>query len=363
MNVFVSAVEVGSVRALLPVCKELVKEGHLVLIERIGHFMLEPLVQEPVGTLLDVPFDDEGVRKFLRDNNIEVVLFSVNVRNVRPLIIARIARSIGICTVHLLDYWNGYRSRMELDNNGLFQPTIYFVPDEYASEEAISEGISENIIRVVGQPALGQANIYNEGGNQIKNPFKEIEDKGLKVLLFVAEPVKKDQGSTLKENITYRGYIEEDSLRIFGSALERVSNEYYVVILPHPRQGAIELQEIWSLYSNNSCGEVLKDFRGSDLLPFVYGAVGMASTLLYEAWLYGLPVLSIQPGLRNDSLRMMEKKDGVVFIDQYEGAKGKIFEWFKSLSVNSNRGEVRPELEMHKSSPVRIVKEIISLYE
>ena len=98
--------------------------------------------------------------------------------------------------------------------------------------------------------------------------------------------------------------------------------------------------------------------RGRDLFPFIVGVSGMASTLLYEAFLIGLPVVSIQPGLLNDLSRMLENKKNVVFIDRYNFADKTVFNWLQNLK-KGHEIDLRPELKIHKNASHQIAQEVI----
>jgi hypothetical protein len=360
MNVFVSAIEVGSVRALLPVCIELVRAKHSVLIGKKGHFAVE-VIEELASSYVDIPFNEDEIKILLQEKHVDILLFSVNIHDTHPLRIARIAKELRIETVHLLDYWNGYRARMELDGEDRFQPTQYLVPDEYAKKKAIKEGVSSDLVSVVGQPAFVNAEDSYHRAEKLSNPFGDISKDGYKTILFASEPVAFDQGSSLEENKNYRGYTEKDVFQILIKTLKSMNEKYMVMLLPHPRQDIKDLENIWNLSGGNKYGRIVNNFRSRDLLPFVNGVTGMASTLLYEAWLVGKPVLSLQPGLRNDSLRMLSEKDGVVFIDKYANANEQVLEWFSDLS-DCLKYRPQSELKRHKQAPIKIVKEIIDIF-
>jgi len=271
--------------------------------------------------------------------------------------IARVAQSLGIETIHLLDYWNGYRSRMELDGQRMFVPSKYLVPDEYAKKRAIEEGIQSDIISVVGQPAFSDAKFSFQEKRQQNILVDKVLKKNQKVILFVSEPVADDQGRSLEENKNYRGYTEKDALKILVKALKKSNDDFFVIVLPHPRQDIRKLKLVWKSLYGNSHGCVLPNVRGRELLPFVVGVSGMASTLLYEAWLVGVPVLSIQPGVLHESYRMMQKKDNTIFIDKYEFSVQMTEAWLKSLN-SKIECILQSDLYSHVNASKTIVKKL-----
>ena len=353
MSILFSASEVGSVRALLPICHELIRRGEKFLIDHHGFFTeIDDLAITPY--FISIPDSEPEIERFLKEHDLHTLVFSVNIRDIRPLTISRAAQTVGMCTLHVLDYWNGYRSRLELDGRALFQATRYLVPDSFSREQAIAEDINKNSIMITGQPAFADTENAFEIANKNDSPFDDIElNKYSKIVLFASEPVSSDQGKSIEENNAFRGYVEEDAMRILLNAIMDTPENIGVCIVPHPRQDPNELSQLWSSLGGDDFGKICSELRGRDLLPFVDGVSGMASTLLYEAWLIGKPVISIQPNLRNDSLRMMQSKSGVVFIDQAETGVMQTKQWLSNLDKEQTTAS-HEELKRHKDAPALI---------
>jgi hypothetical protein len=252
---------------------------------------------------------------------------------------------------------------MERDGLVMFQPTRYLVPDEHARQKSVEDGISSNLIKTCGQPAFANLEDLYKKASQHDNPFDSLIVNGFKVILFASEPVAQDHGSSLNENSNYRGYTEKEAILILINSIKVMDELIFVVVLPHPRQDVIELNKLWRACGGELYGKV-QDGRLNkcDFFPFIYGVVGMASTLLYEAWLVGIPVLSIQPGLLNDSYRKLEEKEGIIFIDQYVGAEEKVVKWLTGLTDFSVQ-QSQAELELHKQASKRISEEVLSFHE
>jgi len=356
MAVLVSAVEVGSVRSLIPVLTVLA-ETHKLIIEK-NFFFNKEIPKNLRKCLVDIPIQKNSLVEFILKQDIRVLLFSVNVKNTSPLKIARVVNSLNLPTIHLLDYWNGYRSRMELDGKKLFNPTKYLVIDKYSKQEAEKCGIKPNIIKVVGQPAFSDLGAQYILESQKKDPFKKIKNIGQNIILFVLEPVEDDQGSSLKDNKNFRGYTEKDVIKILICALKSAESNCKIILIPHPRQNLTKLIKHWRINGGEKYGSVLDFQRGKDILPFVDGVIGMASTLLYEAWLVGKHVLSIQPNLRNDSLRFLSNKKRVTFIDQSVNSENIIIKWLSDISDKKDL-PFNDELKLHRNSIKSVVDEVL----
>lgn len=361
MTVLFSASEVGSARALIPICYYCAEVGIPFYVVKHGYFstIYDKVIEEK---LVACPKTEVEVDELINELAATTVVFSANVKDTRPLLIARRAAKLGLPTIHVLDFWNGYRSRMELDGLDVFEPSIYTVPDKFAAENAISEGIVSSSIRVVGQPAFYDAEqSYFHSLNNINHELREVIERNQdkKLIMFVSEPVEFDQGTASEGNDNYRGYTERDALDTLLRALEKnhLYEHYYVCAFPHPREDPDRLKSLWNKLGGRDYGEVITGIRGRNILPYVNGVAGMSSTLLYEAWLINKPVLSIQPGLKNNSMWMMEYREGITLIDKYTDAIDTAYKWIEELQSKSEH-RMRDDIKLHIGAP-RMVCELI----
>ena len=90
------------------------------------------------------------------------------------------------------------------------------------------------------------------------------------------------------------------------------------------------------------------------VLSIADGIAGMASLQLYEAWLLGKPVLSLQPGVRLAELRMLEACEGVVFVDREEDFP-RIRKWVSDMPTGTVLTP-RPELRRHGQAAEKILE-------
>jgi hypothetical protein len=217
-------------------------------------------------------------------------------------------------------------------------PDIYAVMDGHARDEAAAEGIPAEVLRVTGQPALVSA-IESPGRASGVSP-------GAARLLFVSEPVRLDHGLT-------RGYTEDGVLRAVCEALQPVAAGVRIGILPHPREDAGTLEDVWKQACGALRGDVLSIGRGSDALPGSVGVIGMASMLLYEAWLRGVPVASVQPGLRMASLQLFRRCEGVLCIEDEPGLE-RLPSWVLGAQ-NGPEPSPRTEVAFHAGAAARIL--------
>jgi hypothetical protein len=242
-----------------------------------------------------------------------------------------------------------YRARLESDGLGLLVPEVYGVPDEIAREGAIADGIPAECIVVTGQPAFAGA---------MPKQVSRLMDAAVTRLLFVSEPVQADHGSD-NSNPHFRGYTEEGVLRLLCHSLQPRAAQTTVHVLPHPRQSHEEVARIWAQHRGALQGEVVQLDPEAAGLSEYDGITGMASVLLYRAWLVGRPVLSIQPGLRLQSLRQLARRPGVLLLDK-EDPTAAITAWAAALK-SGQAITSRPEIELHRTAAQRVVNIAIDL--
>lgn len=348
MTLVFAASEVGSCRALAPVARHCRNKGLAVTMLARGRMPEEAaaagLACAPCGDT------EREIDAFLDLHAPRLVIFSSNIRDPLPLALARRAGQRGLCTLHVLDYWSGYAQRLRLDGLPEFLPDAYAVPDELARLGALEEGIPDAIIVVAGQPAFADLmDMTLPSPSQRRRLCRAAGfDADRPLLLFVSEPVALDQGDD-PSGPGYRGYTERSALGAVFAALQPLAETLQLAVLPHPREDAAALERWLEAHRGSLAARLLRLPAGRDALPLAVGVMGMSSTLLHEAWLTGLPVASIQPGLRLPSLANMKGRDEVLFLDMPNGQGQPLRAWAQSLST-SRQALPRPEAARHAAA-------------
>ena len=356
MKAMFASGDVGGARALLPVMELCEKKTLPFLMFEHGH-----IVSEAPKRWEKVSFGDEldlaTVKSLFKRNDIGVLMFASSVKDVIPLTLARRVRELNIPVIHVLDNWSGYRRRMEMDGLPPLVPDVYTAMDDLALEEAIKEGIDESILKITGQPALASLSreYYSRQKLKIRNERKRLGfDPDKVMIVFVSEPVENDQGAS-PSSPEFRGYTEKIVLRLFCEALQPNAGEIEIGLLPHPREDVDSFLNHWNECCGSLKGSLFRFGTGRESLFWADAVAGMASILLYEAWLLGKSVISLQPGLRHKQLRMLQKRSGVVFIDLYEGITTSLASWAKAIK-RDNWTVLRPEAQLHEKAPENIFR-------
>lgn len=361
MNVLFASGDVGGARALLPVMALCEKKSIPFVMLEHGHIVGEAPKRWKKISLND-PLEPATVKNTLRRNNIGVLVFTSSVKDTLPLTLARGARELHIPVVHVLDNWTGYRRRMGKDGLAAFMPDVYTVPDARACEEAVMDGIDRSIVKITGQPALASLCVeYRSREGETRGAGRERLgfDPAKTLIVFVSEPVENDQGAS-PESPQFRGYTEKTVLPLFCEALQSHAEAIEIGILPHPREDKDGLGTLWDKSRGSLAGKLLHLGTGREGLFMADAVAGMASLLLYEAWLLGKPVISLQPGLRQRQSRMLQERNGVVFVDSYDGVVPSVASWVTMLQTGG-RKTVRPEAQLHEKAPENMFKVVAGL--
>ena len=322
MTVLFAAGDVGGARALLPVMQVCADNALPFVLLANGY-----LAQEAPESWPRVYFcgdhRDRAMQEFLQGHDIDRLVFASSVHDTLPLRLARGAKQCGIPVMHVLDNWTGYRHRLEMDGLPALVPDVYTVMDADALQAAVGDGIEAAVLEVTGQPAL--ASLADECRTLSTDELVERRqrlgfEQNRLLLVFVSEPVAQDQGASPAAP-QYRGYTEQDVLALYCRHLQPFAERVEMALLPHPRQNRHALSELWLHCRGALQGGVITGMSGREVVRLADGVAGMASILLYEAWLLGKPVISLQPGLRQDALRMLQQRQGVVFVDHMPGRK------------------------------------------
>ena len=360
MKYLFSASEIGSAKSLIPIINILEEEGNKFRVHNLGYFKDNPNSNWNLVNL------NHGDRTELKNQiislGIDCLIFSVNVFDEAPLVLARICYELNIKTIHILDYWNGYTKRLELDGKSRLQPTIYAVPDELAKEASILEGINKHSIKVIGHPDFYSSrkrwkrDLRNK--EEIFNKYKISNDK--KLISFISEPVAED--SNIENNFyTSRGYNQYSILKHFIKDLDSFKNQFELVIIPHPRENKTRLESKCKEIETGINFSILDNKNAKELLPYSLGIAGMASTLLHEAWMMGFPILSIQFDLEVSALRAISKRRGVLFVEDKKLLRNTVIKWInKCIKIDSEGLIPKADLLLHENSS-REIKKILKI--
>ncbi len=330
----------GGSRAVLPVAEELWRQGKTVIIPRHG-----TLAQELPTFMGESTCEEEEAFALLPQ--CEALVFGSSTNDTYPLSLARAAQAQGTVVMHVLDNWGSYQHRLCSDSLPPLAPDIYTVIDEESRRDAEREGVPAASLVITGQPGL--AAVADALENRLRSRKKSTTHKNERLNLgFISEPFAMVFGRDCQIE-GHPGFTEETVLASLCKNLAPHAGTCTLSLLPHPKQRVEDVTQLWERVRGPLEGEVLSLPRGRDILPMVSGVVGMASILLYEAWLGGIPVLSMQPNCQWPSLRRFASLEGINYACTDENITNAVGAWLAQSRVAVP--SPRPELFLHKNAP------------
>lgn len=344
--IFCAAGDPGGSRALLPVIETLANEAMPCTV--LEHGFLGTELPAAFRHRLCPPEEAEQTLERCR-----AFLFGSSACDTVPLTLARLADAKGIPVVHVLDNWGTYLGRLCTDGLAPLVPAVYAVLDEEARRGALAEGVPESCLVVSGHPGMAETARVLDGLLTTRQTAFATRH-GQVHIAFVNEPF----ASVLGTDITapnHPGFTEDRVLAAFCQALQPMAGNIFVSVLPHPKQDEEIVNSLWQHVRGDLQGRVTPPGRGREILAEIDGVAGMASILLYEAWLCGIPVLALQPQCKLDSMRRFALLAGIDYSNDWLTVPPCIKHWLSRCAAGIV-GPSRPELALHADAPMRIAK-------
>ncbi len=201
----------------------------------------------------------------------------------------RTARALGKKSVCLLDMAKLCRERFQKHGELVF-PDLIVVVDEEAAADIHNLGVSRERIVVAGSPYLAAVRKFKLTDGQRRRVREELQLGGKRLITFCTEYI-----AAAGETEEY-GYDELQILENLGAYIgERGRDGLSLRIRLHPR----DEKALYEDFFTGRAGSIDWSFEEGDtayrLLQAADVIVGMTSTILTEAHLLGLPVISFQP--------------------------------------------------------------------
>lgn len=335
MRLICASGDVGGARAMAPVAHLAARQGHEVHVIRHGAISSDHDGRE-------VPWhwrDPDAPKEMLASCAHDALLFTTSVADEMALSLAFAARSQGLPTAHLLDNWTNYGARMRASDGRRLTPDLYLVMDDLAHAAAVTEGIAPEILRVTGTPALAHVT------EQAPCP-----DGGV---IFVSEPARQDQGRDHSDP-KFRGYSEDQVLALVLDQLQPRARDIRLQVFPHPREDPALLAQVVKSHAGAVEAQILTAHEKPEALARARAVIGLSSILLYECWLAGLPCLSVQPDLRLKSLRYLQGRPGLHFVDRADGV-GAAIDRLLQGPPPEHKAQAASERARHKNSARRVL--------
>jgi len=201
----------------------------------------------------------------------------------------REARALGKKSVCLLDMAKLCRERFQKHGELVF-PDLIVVVDEEAAAAVHHLGVSRERIVVAGSPYLAAVSKFKIADEEKRQVREELQLGGKQLITFCTEYI-----AAAGETEEY-GYNEFQILENLGAYIgERGRDGLFLRIRLHPRDEKVLYEDF---FKGRADGINWSFEEGDTAYRFLQAAdavVGMTSTILTEAHLLGLPVISFQP--------------------------------------------------------------------
>lgn len=269
----------------------------------------------------------------------------------------RLARSMGIPSLVVLDFWSNYRLRFLGADDQLVLPDCIAVMDESAACEMSAAGFPRDRIVVTGQPAFDRLaerkGAFDTSQRlQVRHSLGVGDDEAL--VLFVSQPFANLYGSLEKAREAL-GFDEHEVLGLCVEALERLAiiqrNKIVLAIRRHPR----ETTHVLPTKRGDSFRALACEIDKYDALLAADLVLGMNSVMLLEAVLLGQMVVSFQPGLRLPDA-LPSNRDGRSVLIKERGDLNGILEEAIFGHTWRRRQASRLETETHQDATGNIVE-------
>ena len=225
------------------------------------------------------------------------------------------ARTRKIPSVAVLDHWVNYGVRFShyttaeserylVDRVFDRLPDYIVVMDQMAKTEMVKEGVSGEMIYVLGNPHFDvlNADFSSLSVDSLRN---ELLAGAKKLVVFASEPYTEDYG---------QGY-ELEALR---TVLRILPKDVRLVVKPHPREQVDKFKGTGAFVLPRSVS-ALQAVKASDVV------VSMTSMVLIEAMICGRKAVSYQPGAHSADAFVLTKSGALPFIRDADGLRNYLF--------------------------------------
>lgn len=286
--------EPGGAEVLIPVVRLLQERNFDVEVAAYGHgydrFCAKGVMcreVEPVGA---------GDTHLLASTNPDLLITSAASLPDRDQSERRLwlgARQHSIPSLAFLDQWQNYSARfsgVSPDSRLAYLPDFISCIDEVGRREMIAEGFPQERLKAFGQPYLSSLKDQVTKASNVDARRRLGLSADEPILLFASEAIQQHFGRT-------RGYDQHDALELFFSLLATGIWSGRPVVKLHPKESPEQYAGLLEQHAAFRPLLVTSELSPAECLAMAMHVFGMTSIMLIEAYVLGLPVISLQPGL------------------------------------------------------------------
>ena len=354
MKVLLFARDPGGANAVAPLAPLLVARGHQALLYGKDAALKQYRVYGQAGLDWAAEAPEMSVdcyQEFLRRLAPDFMVTATGSDDFAEKLLWQAAERLRIPSFAILDHWFNYGIRFspyklveqelyEQDKQHPFLPSRILVMDDEVRAAMIQEGFAPERILVSGQPHFDslrqQAERFTaEEISQYRDQLGITEADFL--LCFISENITEpDKGDDLSQY--YWGYTERSVFSELMDAVQAAAaasgRKVHVVVKPHPNETFDAYSDLIAAKAGGLVSASIdKAVHPVKLCQAVDLVCGMSSMVLVEAVILGLPVLSVQIGLRHDNPFILDKKGVVRSILQRRELQDKMTGYLTGMSM------------------------------
>ena len=361
MKVLLFARDPGGANAVVPLAPILTERGHEVLLYGKDAALKQYLAYGQAGLDLAAVAPEMTVDSyagFLQQLAPDFLITATGSDDFAEKLLWQAAERLAIPSFAILDHWFNYGIRFspyklveqelyEQDKQHPFLPSRILVMDDEVRAAMIQEGFAPERILVSGQPHFDSLRQQAErfAAEEISQYRVQLGIAEADFLLCfisenITEPAKGDDLGQYYWGYTERSVFSElmDALQIATAASGR---KVHVVVKPHPNE---TFDAYSDLIATKTGGLVSASIDTAvhpvKLCQAVDLVCGMSSMVLVEAVILGLPVLSVQIGLRHDNPFILDKKGVVRSVLDRRELQDKLTGYLTGMSVDTAKFSV-----------------------
>lgn len=268
--------------------------------------------------------DVNNIRSFIASEKPDIIVTGTSAEDSCEKYIWKAAADLGIVSFAILDQWINYGVRFSSlpcsefvvllgEKKYKYLPTKILLMDELARVEAVGEGLPADRLVITGQPHF-QAFLKKK----IDSPEKVASIRaslgvanGEALIVFASEPITEtySKGGDCESPC---GYTEIAILEHLIKTLEDIAGDggkkFCLVIRPHPWEDTLKFLGIVESLPRRAIKIKVNDNRPSfELISAADVVCGMSSMFLIESVLFRRPTVSIQIGLKGESLFILDR--------------------------------------------------------
>ncbi len=264
---------------------------------------------------IDVP----SVREFLLLESPDIIVTGTSAEDPCEKFIWKSAEELKIGSLAIIDQWLNYGVRFSAypssrladfrnDRRFDFMPDKILLMDELARREAMADGLPAARLEVTGQPHFQALASKPKPGSdklaEVRSSWR-IESDELTVV-FASEPMTEIWGSRPEF-----GFTELTTIKDLVESLEKVAvnadKKICLIVRPHPREDRVKLEQVVGLSSRIVRMIVTDSYSAEEVICAADLVCGMSSMFLLESAFLDKPTISIQIGLKTESLFVLDR--------------------------------------------------------